>query len=97
MLNDLKIKVLIINVEKFQFNNDKTGEVVELCKVVYAIPLENSENFVGGAIFEAYSHVKHFENVSKYSFKHSDVLLEQRPQKNGVKYYLKQVDNYKCI
>lgn len=81
-------KCYLINVEKVNFKNDETGEVKEMCKVNYIMPVEESDRFYGNSIFECYIPIENFDKLKKYVLKPNiDFIYEERALKNGFKIF----------
>lgn len=81
-------KCYLINIEKVNFKNDETGEIKEMCKANYIMPVEENERFYGNAIFECYIPVENFDKLKKYVIKPNlDFVYEERALKNGFKIF----------
>ncbi len=88
-----KIRILIVNLQKIQFKNDKTGEVSELCKITYCIKLSDSDNFKGYSILECYCNVNAFNKVEKFILKEVTADIKINALKNGIKYTITKINN----
>lgn len=58
--------IRIINLLKTSFTSEKNGELVELCKMTYEVPSEESDNFIGSNIVEQYMKVDNFNKLRPY-------------------------------
>lgn len=86
-------KIMVLNVAPVTFTNKETGEVREMCKVQYGVPCEETAQFVGYAILEAYVKGEALPIVKKYVTKITEAKVRMVPQKNGFKYVLTALNN----
>ncbi len=81
-------KCCLINLEKVNFKNEETGELREMCKVNYIMPVEERDNFKGNAIFEMYIPVDNYDKLKRYVLNcNLDFVYEERALKNGFKIF----------
>lgn len=81
-------KCMLINLEKVNFKNDETGEVKEMCKLNYILPVESTDRIKGNAIFETYLPIENFNKLDKYLLNPNlDFIYEERALKNGFKIF----------
>lgn len=86
-------KILILNCSPVTFSNKETGEVKEMCKITYGVPLEPTEIFAGYCILEAYVLPVGLNVAKKYIGKLVEANIRMVPQKNGFKYVIKSINN----
>lgn len=86
-------KIFVLNVAPVKFTNKETGEVKEMCKVQYGVRCEDTEQFIGYAILEAYVQGSGLNTIKKYVSKIVDAKVRMVPQKNGFKYVLTSLNN----
>lgn len=81
-------KCMLINIEKVTFKNDETGEVKDMCKVNYIMPVDSTDQFCGNSIFECYIPVENFDKLKQYVLiPKYDFIYEERALKNGFKIF----------
>jgi len=81
-------KCFLINLEKVNFKNDTTGEIREMCKINYVMPVDETERFKGNAIFECYVSIDNYDKLKKYLLvPNYDFIYEERALKNGFKIF----------
>lgn len=85
--------IMIINAQLTKFNNNTTGEITEMTKVTYAIPMSHTENFVGNAVLECYKRGNSLKQIEEYIMQKVSATIEERPTKNGSKYVLTKINN----
>lgn len=84
----VKKKCVLINIEKVNFTNEQTGEIKEMCKVNYIMPVDETDVFKGNAIFECYIPVENYEKLKRYVISPNlDFIYEERALKNGFKIF----------
>lgn len=90
-----KARITILNMEKAKFTNDKTGEVSYMTKIMYAIPMANTEKLKGQAILRCYCNGEAFDKLEKFIMIPSAAEIEERATVDGAKYYLTQIADVK--
>ena len=61
----MKEKIVIIRLEKYKFKNQK-NEDVEMCRVIYTLPLVPTENITGNTILQCDVKGSNYEKLKKY-------------------------------
>lgn len=100
----MKLKSNILYSELSNFTNEKTGEVVEMTKIVYTAEREPSENAVGVAILEAYKPGNYLKELEPYTLPVNangklvkmlvDLEIDKQYTKNGEKYVVKKINDF---
>ena len=81
-------KCTLINIEKVKFTNEQTGEIKDMCKVNYIMPVDETDVFKGNAIFECYIPIENYDKLKKYVLvPNFDFIYEERALKNGFKIF----------
>lgn len=88
-----KLKINILNLQKVNFSNKKTGEVKTMVKITYGTEITKTDDFVGLSILECYCNEKAFVNLEKVINREVIATLEKRPTSNGVKYVITHINN----
>ena len=91
------LKIFLINLEKTRIKNKDSGEVIEFCKITYAIPVPDEERFSGLCILDSYKNVKYFDELKSYTGKPHNVQIRKIRQKSGFKYSLISIDGKELI
>ena len=86
-------KVLLLNLQKVNFSNEKTGEVTTMCKITYGLDITKTDNFVGCSILESYAKESAFNGLEKVLKKECVASVEFRPTQNGVKYVITKIND----
>lgn len=87
------LEIVILNLEKLNFKNQKTGEVNEMVRVTYGSLVPDEERFSGLAILETYQNVKFFDTIKEFIGKKVNANFKKIPLKNGFKYSLVSINN----
>lgn len=85
-------RILILNVSKSTISNKETGEVVDLCRIVYGMMCEETDRFHGYSVLESYVKPEAHDIVLKYVGKLVPYTMRMKAQKNGVKYILESLN-----
>lgn len=91
MLN-VTIEGYLLNVTKYSFEDEKTGEVIRGCKIDYLIEKESSPNSVGYIVLDCTSKIENFDYISKRIMK--PVLFQLKPVMNKGKFKITHIDDY---
>lgn len=73
----MNTNIRIINLLKTNFTDNK-GDLVELCKITYEVPAEESDNFVGANILEQYVNQDNFNKLRPYVRKDVQAIYKQK-------------------
>ena len=87
------LKVLLLNLQKVNFKNDKTGEVTTMCKITYGLDITKTDDFSGLSILETYAKESAFLGLEKVLKKECMATVEYRPTQNGVKYVITKIND----
>lgn len=100
----MTVKGNILYAELNSFTDKETGVVTEMTKICYTTEVEDSKNFVGCAVLEAYKPGNYIEELSIYTkpvvhngqaFKTLvDIDLKEQYIKNGVKFVVERINNF---
>jgi len=100
----MKIKGNILYAELNEFTNQETGVVTEMTKICYTSEREDTDNFVGCAILEAYKPGNYLEELSVYmkTFNQNGQLVKKLVEidvkeqytKNGVKFVVDKINDF---
>ena len=88
-----KINSIIIRGELNTFKNEKTGEISEMTKIIYLIPVERTDKVLGFVPLETYKKDNLLKEIEPYILKTVVLEIDEVPTKNGVKYVLKKIND----
>lgn len=88
-----KLQSTIINANLSKLVNEKTGEFIDMTKIIYTVSRENTDSFVGPAMLECYRVGNYIEKIKPYVMKPVELELDEKPLKNGVKYVISKINN----
>ena len=86
-------KVFLLNLEKVNFSNEKTGEITTMCKITYGMDIMKTDNFSGLSILTSYAKENAFLGLEKVLRKECVATIENRPTQNGVKYVITKIND----
>lgn len=100
----MTVKGNILYAELNSFTDKETGVVTEMTKICYTTEVDDSKNFVGCAVLEAYKPGNYLEELSAYtkSILHNgqtfkplvDIELKEQYIKNGVKFVVERIGSF---
>jgi predicted RNase H-related nuclease YkuK (DUF458 family) len=76
-----------------KIKNEKNGEVRDMTKMIYAIPMSGTDNSVGPALLECYKVGNFIEKLKNKIMIKTSAEIEERPTNNGCKFVIKKIDN----
>lgn len=88
-----ELKIFIINLDKKQIRNEKTGEVTDWCMVTYLVPKEETSKSKGVAELSCYCQPIAWDELDKHMFKWVNAKMTQTVEKNRIKLKIKSINN----
>lgn len=91
------LEIFVLNIEKLNFHNEKTGEVSDMVKILYGTLVPDEERFSGLAILETYTNGKFFDKLKELVGKKVTASFKKVRLKNGFKYSLTSINGKELI
>lgn len=87
----MKEKGIILNLQITTFDRGEETEK-QMLKVVYAMPQEETEYFVGNAILETYTKIENMQLLKPFVLKPNiDIFFRKKLVKNGFKLQIAKI------
>lgn len=90
-----KINSSIIQCNLLNVKNEQTGELIEMTRILYTIDREDTEKVIGPATCESFRVGNYLKKLEKNTIKYKprvELLIEEKPMKNGVKFVINSVN-----
>lgn len=84
--------IYIYSAEKENWPNKKTGEVVEMTKILYLIKMSNNDNKIGYSQLKCYKRGNLLSTLNPVLMNRLKADIEERPTENGSKYILCRIN-----
>lgn len=90
-----KISSSIVQANLINITDSKTGVVTEMTRILYTVDRDDTDKTVGPATLESYKVGNHLSKIEKKTIKYKprvELLIDELPTKNGVKFKLQAID-----
>lgn len=71
------MKAMFLRLEKGSFPNEKTGEIIDYCRMTFATKVENSENILGYDLFSVTTKASNYSKIKDFVSIKNPVEIEE--------------------